>query len=136
MMSVMHNTVLLLKSQKTDEITDKYEQLLTKNGYGVHQIKTLIFDYKNLPILAEKLNKPDDYSGIILSSPRCVKAIQLALENRGLDTGWWSKENFVVGEATFAAARESLGVVCKGAGTGNANNLAELIISGKFFFAN
>lgn len=127
----MRNTVLLLKSQKTDEITDKYEQLLVKNGYGVQQIKTLIFDYKNLPILAEKLNKPDDYSGIVLSSPRCVKAVQLALETRELNRRWLGNENFVVGEATFAAARECLGLVCKGGETGNANNLAELIIKGK-----
>lgn len=129
-MSVIKNCVLLLKSQKTDEANDQYEELLTANGYDVHQIKTLVFAYNNLEILAKKLHNVDNYTGIILSSPRCVNAVHLALDGCNLDARWRSKENFVVGEATFEAAKRCLSLVCKGSETGNANNLADIIIDG------
>lgn len=129
-MSVIKNCVLLLKSQKTDENYDKYEELLKQSGYSVRQLKTLTFKYQNLEVLSEKLAIPENYSGIIFSSPRCVHSVHLALNGEGLDVRWKSNANFVVGEATFDAAKSKLGLICKGSETGNAENLAELIIKG------
>lgn len=127
-MSVRKNCILLLKTQNPSETTDKYDELLTTNGYTVQQIKTLVFNYKNLPSLKEKLQRPQDYSGIVFSSPRCVNAVRLAMKECG--ALWKCKDNFAVGEATFEAAKRELGLVCRGSDTGNANNLAGLILRG------
>lgn len=130
-MSVIKNCVLLLKSENPHETTDKYNELLTKNGYKIQQVKTLVFNYKNLCNLKKKLQNPDDYTGIILSSPRCVNSVYLADNN--CNDLWKYKKNFVVGEATFDAAKNKIGLVCEGSETGNANNLADLIIESKVY---
>uniref|UniRef100_A0A6P7G754 Uroporphyrinogen-III synthase n=1 Tax=Diabrotica virgifera virgifera TaxID=50390 RepID=A0A6P7G754_DIAVI len=119
------NTVLLLKTQ-SNETSDKYAQLLTDNGFQARQVKTLVFQFKNLNILAEKLNKASLYSGIIFSSPRCVQAVKLACQEADINIkDWQSKNNFVVGTATYTEALQSLGFECRGSDSGNAVNLLE-----------
>lgn len=123
---IIKNSVLLLKSQ-VDE-SDKYAALLEANGYQVNQIKTLEFVFKNLNNLQEKLNNPDKYSGIALSSPRCVEAVCKALDGRKIDDSWKAKRNYVVGEATYEAALKLLELKCFGKESGNAVNLAKIIV--------
>lgn len=132
-MTVQKSTVLLLKSQKTGDTTDKYEVMLQEAGYKTCQVKTLDFKFINLELLYKELKNPEDYSGIILSSPRCVNACYLALNGETIDPKWKTKRSFVVGETTYETALEKLGLKCEGSGTGNAENLATKIIAGNFY---
>lgn len=131
-MTVQKSTVLLLKSQKSGDKIDKYEVTLQEAGYKTCQVKTLDFKYINLDLLYKELNNPDDYSGIILSSPRCVNACCLSLNGEAIDPKWKTRNNFVVGETTYETALEKLDLKCEGSETGNAENLAAKIIAGNF----
>lgn len=124
------NKVLLLKSEKPNSTPDKYESLLTSHNFKVIQVKTLNFIYKNIHILKEKLLTPDKYEGIIFSSPRCVNSVSQALGKSEIEALWGQKMNFTVGETTFQDSVEKLGVYCKGKESGNAKNLAQIIIKG------
>lgn len=124
-MSLLKNTVLLLKSETTD---DKYKALLEAKNFEVMIVKTLVFEYKNLDLLREKLLNTDRYSGILLSSPRCVSAVSQALERSRIRELWGPKSNFVVGEKTHQEARDNLGLECQGRESGNAKNLSQIII--------
>ncbi|RZC42704.1 uroporphyrinogen-III synthase, partial [Asbolus verrucosus] len=127
-MPLIKNTVLLLKSERSEGTRDKYEDLLRSNSFEVIQVKTLSFQYKNIDILRQKLLNPENFSGIVLSSPRCVNATHQALNKEKLRELWNAKANFTVGETTHEEALEKLGIECKGKETGNAKNLAQLII--------
>lgn len=127
-MSVTKKFVLLLKAQKTDE--DEYEVMLRAQGYNVEQLKTIDFNYVNLDKIKSKLLNPNDYSGIIFSSPRCVIAIKLALEDKNLSDDWNLKDNYVVGETTYKTALQELSLKCLGKETGNADVLSQLMLRG------
>lgn len=129
-MPVTKGSVLLLKSQKSEGESDKYEDTLKKRGYASYHVKTLDFKYQNLEVLARKLSNADEFSGIILSSPRCVNAVSQALNGKTISDKWKSKQNFVVGETTGEVALKLLDLTCQGSETGNANNLATKIING------
>lgn len=134
-MTVIKNCALLLKSQKSDGESDKFEVILNEKGYATYYIRTLDFKYSNLQTLANKLWNPDEYSGIIFSSPRCVSAVHQSLAGKNIDKEWKSKQNFVVGETTGELALKLLDLNCSGAETGNANNLADKIINGSYIKA-
>lgn len=125
--------VLLLKSQSNEP--DKYAEVLSANGYAVKQVKTLEFVFKNLEILFEEVRCPSNYSGFIFSSPRCVEAVSKSLkESESFEKfrgEWEKKENFAVGEATYRNALSELGLECKGKESGNAVNLAKIIVESK-----
>lgn len=125
------NTVLLLKSQFSEDEPDKYQSLLKSENFEVRQIKTLDFKFKNLDELRDKLAKSTDFSGLILSSPRCVQAVQMTIANSNCIKEWKAKSNFVVGEATHKAAVAKLGLNCLGKDTGNAGNLSKVILDSK-----
>lgn len=125
------NTVLLLKSQFSEDEPDKYQSLLKSVNFEVRQIKTLDFKFKNLDELRDKLDKSTDFSGLILSSPRCVQAVQMTIANSNCIKEWKAKSNFVVGEATHKAAVAKLGLNCLGKDTGNAGNLSKVILDSK-----
>lgn len=129
---ILSRSVLLLKSQHTDGPVDKYEDLLASNGFEVRQVKTLVFDFKNLTNLKEKLINSDAYQGIIFSSPRCVQAVHLAVENeKNIILPWRQKYNFVVGENTHTQASSRLDLECEGKESGNAANLSKVILESK-----
>ncbi|XP_018579114.1 uroporphyrinogen-III synthase isoform X2 [Anoplophora glabripennis] len=129
---IKRKTVLLLKSQNTDASSDKYEDLLTTNGFEVKKVKTLVFDFKNIQVLKEKIINNEAYEGIIFSSPRCVQAVYLALQNdKNVIKAWREKYNFAVGEATYTEALNKLGLECDGKGSGNAVNLSKVILEKK-----
>lgn len=127
---IIEKGVLLLKSQR-GERTDKYEELLTSHGYKVEQVKTLVFEYRNLDELKQKLDNSDEYSGILFSSPRCVHATYLSLAESNIMDKWLDKWNFAVGEETRKEALNKVGLHCRGSESGNAVNLAKLILESK-----
>lgn len=126
-MTIVKNSVMLLKTQKNDDEIDKYEELLKENNFRVLNLNTLIFKFHNLDNLAHKI-KNTNYHGFIFSSPRCVEAVYLALNEQKLDDLWKHKNNYAVGEATSKAALHKLGIECKGKESGNAKNLAKVIM--------
>lgn len=131
-MKVLKKSVLLLKTQKGLIEADQYEKLLISHGFEVKQVNTLIFQFHDLKELAEKLKNYDDYSGMLLSSPRCVEAIYMASEGKQLDPSWRTKQNYTVGEATHLAGYQKLGIDCKGKESGNAKNLSQIILRVNF----
>lgn len=132
---ILEKSILLLKTQKADDSSDKYENLLTESGFDVKQGKTLVFNFKNLECLQEKLSNHTSYEGIIFSSPRCVQATYMAVTNtKHVIKLWQSKANFVVGEATYADALKKLHLECRGKETGNSVNLSQYILEGIFFY--
>ncbi|KAJ8952153.1 hypothetical protein NQ318_018490 [Aromia moschata] len=132
---IRKKSILLLKSQKGDGSGDKYDSLLNSSGFEVRQVKTLVFDFKNIDILREELKNDDNYAGLILSSPRCVHAVYLASEdNKNILHNWKTKYNFVVGETTHKDASEKLNLECEGRESGNAVNLSKLILKKKSLY--
>lgn len=129
-MSIRQNAVLLLKSEKTDDLSDKFEDLLRVHNFEVILVKTLIFQYKNLSQLKEKLLNAEAFSGLIFSSPRCVHATSQALTKTEIRELWSAKKNFAVGETTSVKALENLGLSCAGEDSGNAERLSQVIING------
>lgn len=129
---MLKNTVLLLKSNKENEQNDEYENLLTNKGYYVKKCKTLIFKFKNLDLLKQKLHNSNIYTGIIFTSSRCVQAVNLAMKDKTELREWQSKHNFVVGPSTFKDASEKLQLTCLGKEAGNAARLSEIILEGIF----
>lgn len=132
---ILEKSVLLLKTQTTDNSSDKYENLLTENDFNVKQGKTLVFNFKNLETLRNKLLSHTHYEGIIFSSPRCVQATYMASKHtKDIMKPWQSKTNFVVGEATYADALGKLQLECEGKETGNSVNLSQYIVKGRIIF--
>ncbi|KAF5307393.1 hypothetical protein FQR65_LT18428 [Abscondita terminalis] len=109
-MKIIHKSVLLLKSENNE---DKYDAALTDNGFLVKHIRTLEFRYINLEQLHSKIRSPDDYDGIIFTTPRSVKALKEALANDILDPKW-----------------SGLNLECRGKESGNAKNLSSVILNG------
>ncbi|KAL3268706.1 hypothetical protein HHI36_007808 [Cryptolaemus montrouzieri] len=128
-MTILKRSVMLLKTQKALSQKDEYEELLKFHNFTVKQVNTLVFNFYNLPTLKTKLDNSDDYSGILLSSPRCVEAVHLALNKNKLDSSWKTNhKNYVVGEATHSEALQKLDLDCRGKESGNAKNLSQIIV--------
>lgn len=119
--------VIVLKSES--ESTDRYSQLLHEYNFNAIFVPTLGFGFKNLDELRSKLMIPDKYAGIIFTSPRCIDAVQEALQSNELPGGWKMLHNYAVGEVTHNLAMTSLHqLFTQGKQTGNASNLADFII--------
>lgn len=122
-------TVILLKSE-TDS-SDTYGRILEANNFKAIFVPTLGFGFKNLDELKKKLEHPENYSGIIFTSPRSVDAVRSALgEDIPIPDGWFKLCNYSVGEVTHNLVMSSLNQLhTKGKDTGNASNLSEFIKS-------
>lgn len=108
----------------------KYEDILTSAGFHVNCVSPLQFKYVNASSLLDALNRPNDHSGIIFTSPRAVEAIhqQYSNLNVGLHSAWLDKKIFSVGETTANLIKEKLKFDAIGSHTGNAQQLAAFII--------
>ncbi|EDL17771.1 uroporphyrinogen-III synthase isoform X2 [Mus musculus] len=129
--------VLLLKDAKEDDSgLDPYIQELRLCGLEATLIPVLSFEFMSLPSLSEKLSHPEGFGGLIFTSPRAVEAVKLCLEKdnkteaweKSLKDRWNAKSVYVVGSAT-ASLVNKIGLDAEGAGSGNAEKLAEYICS-------
>lgn len=120
-------TVLLLKSES--ESSDTYGRILEANNFKSIFIPTLGFGFKNLEDLRTKIEHPENYSGIIFTSPRSVDAVRGALgEDVPIPEGWFKLCNYSVGEVSHNLVMSTLNQLhTKGKDTGNASNLSEFI---------
>ncbi|XP_054437763.1 uroporphyrinogen-III synthase isoform X2 [Pteronotus mesoamericanus] len=83
-----------------------------------------------------RLSRPEDYGGLIFTSPRAVEAAELCLQRDGktevweesLRGNWNAKSVYVVGNAT-AALVNKMGLETEGENCGNAEKLAGYICS-------
>lgn len=106
--------VLLLKDPKEDECgQDPYVRELDSCGVSATLIPVLSFEFLSLASLSEKLSQPENYGGLIFTSPRAVEATKLCLEKDS------------------KAAVHRLGLDTAGETCGNAERLAEFICTRK-----
>lgn len=119
------SNVVLFKSESDGP--DKFLRVLKNSQFSARSINCLSFQFKNILELTVKLKTPDDYEGIILTSPRAVQALG-QVEEKAVYDDWKSKTNYSVGEATSLLAEKSLGIPTKGQESGNAQKLSAIII--------
>ena len=116
----MRPRILLLRRPASP---DPYEAAFDAAGFDAASVPVLDFEFVHRDRLAERVAKPEDYGGLLVTSPRGADAL------RGLDlTGWWDKPAFVVGPRTAEHAR-SLGFDAVGEEAGHAVALADLIVA-------
>ncbi|KAG8517485.1 Uroporphyrinogen-III synthase [Galemys pyrenaicus] len=73
--------VLLLKDPKEDEGgQDPYVRDLGLLGFEATTVPVLAFEFVSLPGFSGKLSRPEEYGGLIFTSPRAVEALELCLE--------------------------------------------------------
>lgn len=121
-------SVLLLR-EKAREYTEAFDS----NSLCPVFLPVLEFNLINLEELSDYLVK-NEHAGLVLTSPRAASAC-CSVSSTGLDT-WKEKPVFVVGKATEHIVNVQLRLPCKGSDTGNADRLAELIISERKSFDN
>ncbi|XP_022211823.1 uroporphyrinogen-III synthase [Drosophila obscura] len=126
-MTSRQRTVIIFKSES--DSTDVYAETLLGHNFNPVFVPTLCFGFKNLQELGGKLQTPDKYAGIIFTSPRCVEAVNEALQLGELPGGWKLLHNYAVGEVTHNLALSTLQqLFTHGKQTGNARNLGEYIV--------
>ncbi|KAK6621927.1 hypothetical protein RUM44_001734 [Polyplax serrata] len=110
---------------------DAYYEAFRSVGYNVTLIPVLDFEFINLNQLLRMIKASNKYSGIIFSSPRCVKGVKLCIQNEdgSILEKWKNSKNYVVGEKTGKLA-EDLGLVVLGKEAGNGDDLADIISKG------
>jgi len=116
-------TVLLLRSPREP---DPYVAALESAGFTAQCVPVLRFEFVGRDALAERIQRPEDYAGLILTSPRAVEAL------RDFDlAAWRDHPTFVVGPRTAGEATK-LGLRPVGAESGSADDLADVIIAHSF----
>ena len=116
--------ILLLRSGTG---RDRYGDLLRSEGYRVSTRPVLKFAFVEQAGLATRLDRPQEYGGLIITSPRAVQALAQALDEERLRR-WREKTVFAVGPATAAALRE-VGLMPWGEEAGGGAALAEVIVT-------
>ena len=126
-----HDLVILFRAPEEDNLVDPYIQAVERCKKRAVCVPVLGFKHINLQALYKALCEPKAYSGLILTSPRAVKAVVEATSS----TDWvqsyclpWSKlPTFVVGQATEQGAKE-LGLATVGEDSGSAESLLPHIL--------
>ncbi|GBM35553.1 Uroporphyrinogen-III synthase [Araneus ventricosus] len=122
-------TVLLLKAAE-DSSCDPYFEKLQEAGITSIIIPTLEFIYINDEILENCLLCPENFCGIIFTSPRTVQAVHRIFDTTGFDISkWQKKENYAVGEATSKLAASLLELDLLGEEAGSSEELCKVILS-------
>ncbi|KAK9502165.1 hypothetical protein O3M35_012749 [Rhynocoris fuscipes] len=117
--------ILFKTADELDSGKDPYVEKFEKAEIKCKVISVLKFEFMNLGELKAKLSKCDDYSGIVLLSPRCVKAVKLSAADMSL---WKKHRIFVVGEKTAKLVESELDLESEGSSSGNAKALANFIL--------
>ncbi|XP_030374115.1 uroporphyrinogen-III synthase [Scaptodrosophila lebanonensis] len=123
-------TVLLFPSETIAKSNaDLFVKALHFHDFEAICVPPVHFVYKNLSQLRAKLQTPENYGGIIFSSPRCVEAVAEALQQAPLSHGWKLLRNYSMGEVTHNLAYKALQQLCTiGKASNNASNLCNLIM--------
>lgn len=117
--------IVLFKSESDGP--DRFVEELQKHNFSVQSITSIDFGFKNLELLSDKLNKLDDYEGIVFTSPRSIIATQKSTDNKIFEK-WNDKElNYTVGESTGKLAADLLNLSTKGQEAGHALKLSAII---------
>ncbi|KAI5694651.1 hypothetical protein M8J75_002751 [Diaphorina citri] len=122
----MKHLVTLFKAAAEDK--DLYHETIQSANISCQIIPVIDFRCCNLDGLKEKLRTPEKYSGLILSSPRCVTSLKQSLASEELDPAWKNKHCFAVGPATEKLARKLFDLNPVGSEAGKAANLAPIIV--------
>ncbi|MPC66638.1 uroporphyrinogen-III synthase-like [Portunus trituberculatus] len=121
-------SVWLLKSSEGSD--GRYKDALTKAGFSAVVVPTLSFQWCNEAPLRDALQRPQDHTGIIFTSQRAVEAVAQIYEKLAVSIHdqWSDKKVFVIGEATQMAVQTLLKLPSIGQESGNAKQLAPIII--------
>ncbi len=106
-----------------------FGEVLGAVGFEVVNLPVLEYEYTHVKELREALQRPESYSGLILTSPRAVVALAEQLRWLPSETGsWHTRRIFAVGPRT-SGALEALGFSPEGASSGSGEQLAQYIVS-------
>ena len=123
-------TVLLFRAPKDGE-NDLYEAELKAKGFQPFNVQVLDFNFINLDQLYESLTKNNNYSGILLTSPRAVEACALAFQKVASSeekrNEFFKLKSYCVGPNTKQQASK-IGFIPADCEAGNADKLAKYII--------
>ncbi|XP_008475940.3 uroporphyrinogen-III synthase-like isoform X3 [Diaphorina citri] len=122
----MKHIVTLFKAAADDK--DLYLETLQSANITCQIIPVIEFRYCNLDGLKEKLKTHENYSGLILSSPRCVMSLKQSLASDDLDPAWKNKHCFAVGPATEKLASKLFDLNPTGSEAGKGANLTPIIV--------
>lgn len=118
--------VILLKVPSSDDL---YGSVMRRHNLDPIFIAPSHFVFKNLKLLQMKLQEPHKYAGIIFASPRCVQAVNEALDKAPLPNCWRPLHNYSLGKNTHSLAWQSFQKLSTmGDHAVNANNLCDLIV--------
>ncbi|XP_043463718.1 uroporphyrinogen-III synthase [Leptopilina heterotoma] len=123
------NIVLCKSFSNNNETIDNYKSIFEKAGYNFEYLPTICFIFINQCELEKCLFKTDSYSGMILTSPRSVEAVDLILtKHPNILSQWRELPVYCVGPSTENLARKCLNLrSCFGSHCGNSENLAKFI---------
>ena len=111
---------------------DPFEAAFQEAGFQVSSVPVLSYVMVNQEQLRTALEHPDVYSGLVLTSPRAVQALDEALCWLPSETALWhTKPVFVVGPRTAADVR-AIGFDPAGADSGSAHQLADYLVAASF----
>lgn len=106
--------------------------MLERLGITVVTLPAISFRFKNLDNLRKCLERPTDFSGLLVTSGRTVDAIKQSVGDAELLNPWKVLRNYCVGQTTLKKIESDLGsgwTVRGGAETGNAEQLSELMLT-------
>lgn len=121
--------ILVLKAPKeTCEDGDPYVLSLRNAGMDADSLEVLCFHYVNQDLLKEKVSHPENYGGIIFTSPRGVVAVEQCLGTTEVVMKQWSSlPAYVVGEGTGKLLWEKFQIASVGQESGSGQKLAQFM---------
>ena len=125
--------ILLAKSDSSDNNNNNDEYSLEierkfKRSICTYFIQPIQFDFINIAELGELLSHPNQWSGIILTSKRCIDALMMSMEPSNNRHLLKVVQFFTVGTATRTYLLDKLSIDSKGYHTGNSEDLAKFIV--------
>jgi uroporphyrinogen-III synthase len=119
-------SIILCRSEASDD--DYVETLKTFGFIYVTQVSLLEFKYLNEEQLIDHLSD-EHFNGLVLLSPRCVTAVQNALEKspENVRERWTKQVVFSIGDKTSAHCRQKLCMTPVMSAATTSNELAEFI---------
>lgn len=119
-------SIILCRSEASDD--DYVESLKTFGFIYVAQVSLLEFKYLNEEQLTDHLSD-EHFNGLVLLSPRCVTAVQNALQKspENVRERWTKQVVFSIGDKTSAHCRQKLCMTPVMSTATTSNELAEFI---------